>query len=597
MGSLYDDSKVMAKLANLPCKGFVSYADVFEKLCEMSSDGFLKKIYAVLERVCRFSYCLDKPYIYEDVDHKAFEISSDDYKLLADLVADITDPKLKARVADILWISSRKYSKKGEFKFAKIAVDAFSQLPLDAKGWISENLRSDWKRGVCLAKSVKSGVKEEYSRIQDRLEMILSDKDDVLSRDSLVFDIGGMLNDDDLYDVLDPKFVAHQLSSKLEKVCCDRTRCHTIQYYAGLAAEWHKRIGDEESVVKLAKWRVSSFLAEIAQVVSEARPQWLLIARLVQDALKELQGISKCYRENSDYEGKITYLKQVRAIACKLGIARMHSRVTIGEDISIPVENARSKVKGLAFEAAMRQLARFDSILESKVKEKTQERIAADIIPHITSRVVIHGSRVVAQSPAICSSKSRDDIEKSIRFWAEEVKQAIVEIQKVCVSSVVPAYKVVKEEHRDIGLPDFEKMVAASDFVPNTHIKLFSEGLCLGYEGRFTASAYLLTPEIENIMREQLKNIAHDTSSIIPETQLESEYGLSNLIKNHSDAIQSIFGADLLFELRVVFCCHDGPNIRNEIAHGLKDDETFNGVMDFYVWWFAVRLLYMRART
>src|SRR5574344_607507 len=41
------------------------------------------------------------------------------------------------------------------------------------------------------------------------------------------------------------------------------------------------------------------------------------------------------------------------------------------------------------------------------------------------------------------------------------------------------------------------------------------------------------------------------------------------------------------FLLKAIFSDHRGPNVRNEVAHGLKTDVGFDGSLDMFVWWFA----------
>lgn len=67
----------------------------------------------------------------------------------------------------------------------------------------------------------------------------------------------------------------------------------------------------------------------------------------------------------------------------------------------------------------------------------------------------------------------------------------------------------------------------------------------------------------------------------------QEEKGPSRLVKE--EKLVGIFDADFVFELNAMFCDHTGPNIRNVVAHGLKDDSWFNTSYDFYVWWFALR--------
>jgi hypothetical protein len=55
---------------------------------------------------------------------------------------------------------------------------------------------------------------------------------------------------------------------------------------------------------------------------------------------------------------------------------------------------------------------------------------------------------------------------------------------------------------------------------------------------------------------------------------------------------EKVFGEDLNFEIKALFCDPFGPNLRNELAHGLLDDEAFQSVYAIYAWWFGLRLIF-----
>ena len=46
------------------------------------------------------------------------------------------------------------------------------------------------------------------------------------------------------------------------------------------------------------------------------------------------------------------------------------------------------------------------------------------------------------------------------------------------------------------------------------------------------------------------------------------------------------------FEIRALFCEPVGPNLRNEIAHGLLDDQTCRSATAVYAWWYALKLVF-----
>lgn len=53
-----------------------------------------------------------------------------------------------------------------------------------------------------------------------------------------------------------------------------------------------------------------------------------------------------------------------------------------------------------------------------------------------------------------------------------------------------------------------------------------------------------------------------------------------------------IFGEDLVFEVKALFCDPMGPNLRNELAHGLLDDAACQSTYSVYAWWLGLRLVF-----
>ena len=59
-----------------------------------------------------------------------------------------------------------------------------------------------------------------------------------------------------------------------------------------------------------------------------------------------------------------------------------------------------------------------------------------------------------------------------------------------------------------------------------------------------------------------------------------------------SPSTEKIFGENLSFEIKALFCDPSGPNLRNELAHGLLDDETYQSAYAIYAWWLGLKLVF-----
>lgn len=72
---------------------------------------------------------------------------------------------------------------------------------------------------------------------------------------------------------------------------------------------------------------------------------------------------------------------------------------------------------------------------------------------------------------------------------------------------------------------------------------------------------------------------------------IENENGLSTLLD--VDGVDAVFGGDIVFEMKALFCSAFGPNLRNAFAHGLMDDDDFYSADAVYAWWFMLRWVAM----
>ena len=100
---------------------------------------------------------------------------------------------------------------------------------------------------------------------------------------------------------------------------------------------------------------------------------------------------------------------------------------------------------------------------------------------------------------------------------------------------------------------------------------------------------HLLVPQIEHMVRFHLKAAGIKTTTL-DQAGVENELGLSALME--LPGLTKVFGEDLSFELKALFCDAFGPNLRNELAHGLLDEDACSSVYSIYAWWLGLRLVF-----
>lgn len=79
-----------------------------------------------------------------------------------------------------------------------------------------------------------------------------------------------------------------------------------------------------------------------------------------------------------------------------------------------------------------------------------------------------------------------------------------------------------------------------------------------------------------------------NTLVVDPLTGVETEKGLGALLV--VDAALEILGPGLQLELRSLLVEQEGPNLRNELAHGLVTDAAAWSANAVYAWWLIMRI-------
>ena len=59
------------------------------------------------------------------------------------------------------------------------------------------------------------------------------------------------------------------------------------------------------------------------------------------------------------------------------------------------------------------------------------------------------------------------------------------------------------------------------------------------------------------------------------------------------EGVKESLDEDLIFALNTIFCSKFGFNMRNNVAHGMLDDQAFQSFKALYIWWFALKFCYL----
>lgn len=503
-----------------------------------------------------------------------------DVAFYAQIVDDVDDPWLKARLADLVWLKQRPR----DVRFALAAIDSYRLIPLDTKTWTRGGDRC-WERAISLAHMLKAGAGD---RIKE-METVITAVFQTASR------IDGFLSHW-LADLLDTNGLARDQAStiaqrlvSLAREFDDEGELHRAREYFGAAANWYKRAGDDAKFATMTVAVAEGWVKEAVARVSSDKPSHMVAASFYENAIQIYRTIPRSERAIHRVDERLEELRVHLTESGEKSLDEMGVIKTPGMDISELVENARKSVRGKDAVEALKAFANLHGGVNAKeARDSAIERISQHPLQAMfPATVMSRDGRVIAKRPSISmGGMLTEDDEIVIR--AEMIRDYGILVSIVVQGDIWPALEVLLLEHR-LTESDFVSLAKQSPIVPKAREQFFGKALFAGYDRDFVTALHLLVPQVEHLVRYHLKQAGVKTTTLNIDG-IENENGLSTLME--LPEVQQVFGENLAFEIRALFCDAFGPNLRNELAHGLLDDEACYSIHSIYAWWLALRLVF-----
>ncbi|MRD47521.1 DUF4209 domain-containing protein [Caenimonas koreensis DSM 17982] len=509
------------------------------------------------------------------------DLSETDVDFFLQVVNDVTNARLRGRIADLVWLLKRAPRVPA---MALVAIDAYRELPLEMDSWLADG-RECWSRALSLARSLGEAAGTRLAEMEAAmLDTLLNAKpaDRFFPRQ--------------LADAMQKTGLARErrldAAAKLEGLGKDAEVAkdfHGAKSFYEAAATWFAAGGD-----KVGAARTTAAEAECWVSLADSPHQSGQVAQIVatsqyENAIQTYRTIGRAQRAALAVDERIEELRARLTVAGEGSLGEMGMVRTPGINITELVNHARDAVAG---KPVLQALAEFGALYEGVDVTKAR----ADAVSTLQSSPfqAMFGSthfsregRVVAKRPAL-GLAPLDSSEGQEAIWATMVRDHQLTLSLVVQGQVVPAFQVLATEHKPL-LGDFVALARNASIVPKDRASIVGKGLYLGLEGDFVTAVHILVPQLENLVRHHLKAAGAVTSHLDP-GGVETENGLSRLME--LPQAEQVFGASVCFDIKAVFCSPYGPNLRNELAHGLLDDSACQSVAGIFAWWFMFRLVY-----
>ena len=506
-------------------------------------------------------------------------LTTDEIALLEQFLHHVNEPKLRGRIADVLWLGKPE----PDYRHALTAIEAYKSVPLTADTWVLDALYC-WERAAILSQSLGQTAATQLSELRqgllDRLYSATIQDQFYSLRIAEVLKAAGLDTEEEAGSV------AGKLSDLADAFRLSGDFYAARHHFAG-AAFWHRNAGNEQAWVEATISSAEACASEASEALSLDSPNYVAATHSYQDSVRAYQLIPRATRTQYQLDGRIREIRGCLESCVKYLSASRASADVLPTGASRTKEDFLASVKGRTQSDVLRTFVGFERPRKRQMREAAIDSLRSDPLRTLRPYTMLsRDGRIVARELQFFGDTGHTADEMVIQ--AEMIgSHYCTYVVDTALNLILPALDIIRSEHR-FTEGDFVRLAQDSLLVPPNREKLFGRALYAGYVRDFVASIHLLSPQVEHTVRYllQLKGVVTTTLS---EDGAHNEKGLNALME--APEVVDVLGEDMAFEIDALFCSQFGGNLRNSIAHGLLDDRECESADFVYAWWLGLRLV------
>jgi len=579
--------KVLSDLKSLDYVNLWQSFSNAAKAAEAKKDTKAAKIFRLFSDACSMRFAPQDPYFpFQPIlvtsgrrTPKPEDFSEEDLQFLTSIVNEIDEPLLQARIADLLWIRS---SPKKDFKMAILAIEAYQKILFREKSEFQDDIAC-MERAMHLAKSLGSIAQDHLLDMEKEVlkKLTNSTVDDryiplKLARLLRMMKLGRLKK-----EAIAAKL--EELANAFEKQGDFLTAADFFQE----SFEWFKLCDSTQKTWKTIVSCAEMFVNEAHKATAIPEGGYFIAARHLETAIQKLRSIPRHERGSLFVDERIEELRHEMHNAQLKSAQELQTIKSPPIDLSELVDSAKERVVGKSLSDAIYNFCNICDFNFERLASSSRKDLELYLHTIIPADYISTDGRVVAKRPGRKVGEPIDDQETERDLQAQMVQRYLFYVTIWVCGSILPALQVLQLEH-PLQIGHFMNICVRSPVVSVGREGLFAKGLYAGYIGDYVTSLHILSPQIEHTLRTFLKESGAKTT-VIDSVGIETECGLSTLVD--LPETKEILGAKYTFELKSLFCDEFGPNLRNEIAHGLLEENGFYSTESIYAWWWILSLV------
>lgn len=490
-------------------------------------------------------------------------------------------PLLQARLLDVVYLGAPKK----DFQLAAEIITALGKTDV-----LTKDGYGSWWRMFGLLKKMRRNLPTELEKEQQRLYEILqglsvNDTSQVVH----LANIARLVIEQGLFSTSERQTIADALKQAANIQNEQSDFLFDEQLYS-LAHDFYVRLDQKTDAHEMLRQRAKSYINSGLKRMSEDPTAYFVQMNFSEKALQVLRSIPNAARTPQDVE-------QIDELARQIPLLGQHAsqymqRVGIPLDVSEITANAAHCVQGLEIKEAIVKFVRLCPFSYANSRKTAINAIKENPLTSMIQSSQMHHGRTVVKK-ATLDLDDESDAEAAIRVNMIQNHRQLISFH--VTAKILPALRTILSEHQ-IPIEGLHYLTEQSKFVPLNRRASWAKGLMFGFNWDFSTALYCLTPQIEHMVRDALKQRDLKTTRI-DENGIEIENSLGTLLENHHDACIDIFGENLTYEMKMLFCDSWGANLRNTVAHGLLGDSGSDSEDAVYAWWFALKVCVLGAVT
>jgi hypothetical protein len=491
------------------------------------------------------------------------KLSDAHHDSLAAIALQVPHAVLRGRIADLIWLRARRRG----VQFPRAAIDAYCTVPIDRESWLEE-AGACWHRALQLAVQIRS--QERITAIEQRLVDAF-----MAAREAPDLEPLGYLKPlaRERRPITQAGDVAADLAALGQRRLDARNGFHAEPFFEA-AAEWYERFGDEAQRARMLFLAADAIVAQ-----ADAGDSGMVRHHWYTKAIGAYRRVAGPYREALGVDAAIEATRR------KLGKAG-HQMMGEMTRIQLPREDVADEAR--AASAHVKERPPFDALLafcglDTPVEQAPMEAAAARRLGASVMRSLVDTTIVSGDGRQVDRRQADNPM-----ALAAEVRALFVEhAERRAIARIAPALRQLRLDQAYTP-DDFFVIAQRSPIVPAERARMLGQGLYAGYCGDMVEALHILLPQFEHLVRQLLKEADSFTTHHNADGN-ELEVGLSKLLERKE--MEGAFGYGLTLAIDALMCDRAGPNLRNDVAHGLAAPEVFESAAALYTWWLILQLV------